>query len=208
MRRRCWTTRRSAPSAPAAGTTTSRSTTPTKSCPASGISIGLTRLFYVLGEQGMLNPALPTAPADVLMLPMTDDLGPAETATLPARLRAARAALLPRRKSSRPRSLRRQAGHPLRPHSGRGRARTRRNPLPGPPGPPPGWSPEAATYSPTPRTPAGKRPPSVPALPLEDLPLRAERLPCRGGSLLPGLGRPLPPPHADNSITKRNISAQ
>ena len=42
-----------------------------------GISIGLTRLFYVLGEQGMLNPDVPTAPADVLILPMTDDLGPA-----------------------------------------------------------------------------------------------------------------------------------
>ena len=39
-----------------------------------GISIGLTRLFYVLGEQGMLNPDLPTAPADVLVIPMTDDL--------------------------------------------------------------------------------------------------------------------------------------
>ena len=42
--------------------------------PGVGISIGLTRLFYVLGEQGMLNPALPTAPADVLILPMTEDL--------------------------------------------------------------------------------------------------------------------------------------
>ena len=42
--------------------------------PGAGISIGLTRLFYVLGEQGMLNPELPTAPADVLILPMTEDL--------------------------------------------------------------------------------------------------------------------------------------
>ena len=42
--------------------------------PGVGISIGLTRLFYVLGEQGLLNPELPTAPADVLILPMTDDL--------------------------------------------------------------------------------------------------------------------------------------
>ncbi len=42
--------------------------------PGVGISIGLTRLFYVLGEQGMLNPELPTAPADVLILPMTEDL--------------------------------------------------------------------------------------------------------------------------------------
>ena len=45
--------------------------------PGVGISIGLTRLFYVLGEQNMLNPALPTAPADVLILPMTEDLAPA-----------------------------------------------------------------------------------------------------------------------------------
>ncbi len=45
--------------------------------PGVGISIGLTRLFYVLGEQGYLNPELPSAPADVLVLPMTDDLAPA-----------------------------------------------------------------------------------------------------------------------------------
>ena len=42
-----------------------------------GISIGLTRLFYVLDEQGLLNPALPSAPADVLVLPMTADMAPA-----------------------------------------------------------------------------------------------------------------------------------
>ena len=48
-----------------------------KQLPGVGISIGLTRLFYVLGEQGMLNNALNTAPADVLVLPMTQDLGPA-----------------------------------------------------------------------------------------------------------------------------------
>ena len=45
--------------------------------PGVGISIGLTRLFYVLGEQGYLNPDLNTAPADVLVLPMTEDLAPA-----------------------------------------------------------------------------------------------------------------------------------
>ena len=45
--------------------------------PGAGISIGLTRLFYVLGEQKMLNPDLPTAPADVLILPMTEELSPA-----------------------------------------------------------------------------------------------------------------------------------
>ena len=55
--------------------------------PGVGISIGLTRLFYVLGEQGMLNPELSTAPADVLVLPMTEDLAPA--ISLSTRLRGA-----------------------------------------------------------------------------------------------------------------------
>ena len=41
--------------------------------PGVGISIGLTRLFYVLQEQGMLNEARNTAPADVLVIPMTDE---------------------------------------------------------------------------------------------------------------------------------------
>ncbi len=48
-----------------------------KQLPGVGISIGLTRLFYVLGEQGMLNSDLNCAPADVLVLPMTEDLAPA-----------------------------------------------------------------------------------------------------------------------------------
>ena len=48
-----------------------------KQLPGVGISIGLTRLFYVLEEQGLLNPELNTAPADVLILPMTDALAPA-----------------------------------------------------------------------------------------------------------------------------------
>ena len=43
-----------------------------KQLPGVGISIGLTRLFYVLDEQGLLNPALPSAPADALVLPMGD----------------------------------------------------------------------------------------------------------------------------------------
>ena len=45
--------------------------------PGVGISIGLTRLFYVLSEQNMLSETWNTAPADVLVLPMTDDLTPA-----------------------------------------------------------------------------------------------------------------------------------
>ncbi len=44
-----------------------------KKLPGVGISIGATRLFYVLEEQGLLNDALPTAPADVLVIPMTED---------------------------------------------------------------------------------------------------------------------------------------
>lgn len=44
-----------------------------KQLPGVGISIGLTRLFYVLGEQGMLNPDLPTTAADVLVIPMGEE---------------------------------------------------------------------------------------------------------------------------------------
>ena len=50
--------------------------------PGVGISIGATRLFYVLQEQKLLNDALNTAPAEVLILPMTQDLtAAAEAAT-------------------------------------------------------------------------------------------------------------------------------
>ena len=45
--------------------------------PGVGISIGLTRLFYVLDEQNLLNPDLPSAPADALVLPMTAEPGSA-----------------------------------------------------------------------------------------------------------------------------------
>ena len=48
-----------------------------KALPGVGISIGLTRLFYVLDEQGLLNPELPSASADALVLPMTQDPAPA-----------------------------------------------------------------------------------------------------------------------------------
>ncbi len=44
-----------------------------KALPGVGISIGLTRLFYVLDEQGLLNPELSSAPADALVIPMTED---------------------------------------------------------------------------------------------------------------------------------------
>lgn len=58
-----------------------------KNLPGVGISIGLTRLFYVLQEQNMLSERLLTAPADVLILPMTDDLSGA--IALATKLRAA-----------------------------------------------------------------------------------------------------------------------
>ena len=48
-----------------------------KQLPGVGISIGLTRLFFVLEDQGYLNDQLNTAPADVLILPMTEDLSAA-----------------------------------------------------------------------------------------------------------------------------------
>ena len=57
-----------------------------KSLPGVGISIGLTRLFYILQEQNMISDAVLTAPADVLILPMTDDLSAA--VSLAAMLRA------------------------------------------------------------------------------------------------------------------------
>lgn len=58
-----------------------------KQLPGVGISIGLTRLFYVLDEQGLLNPQLPSAPADALVLPMTSD--PAAAIALAETLRSA-----------------------------------------------------------------------------------------------------------------------
>ena len=44
-----------------------------KKLPGVGISIGLTRLFYVLQEQGMLSSETVTAPADALVIPMTGE---------------------------------------------------------------------------------------------------------------------------------------
>ena len=51
--------------------------------PGVGISIGLTRLFFVLEEQGMLSDEMISSPADVLIIPMTENMARAiETATL------------------------------------------------------------------------------------------------------------------------------
>ena len=57
-----------------------------KQLPGVGISIGLTRLFYVLDEQGLLNPELSGAAADALVLPMTAD--PAQAIALAEELRS------------------------------------------------------------------------------------------------------------------------
>lgn len=56
-----------------------------KKLPGVGISIGLTRLFFVLNDQAMLNSELPCAPCDVLLLPMSDDM--TEAVSLASRLR-------------------------------------------------------------------------------------------------------------------------
>ena len=48
-----------------------------KQLPGVGISIGLTRLFFVLEDQGLLNDEIITSPADILVLPMTEDLSAA-----------------------------------------------------------------------------------------------------------------------------------
>ena len=45
-----------------------------KKLPGVGISIGLTRLFFILQDKGYLNQDPPAAPADVLILPMTQDV--------------------------------------------------------------------------------------------------------------------------------------
>ena len=54
--------------------------------PGTGISIGLTRLFFVLQDEGMLNPDVKYAASDVLILPMTEDKSVA--VALATRLRA------------------------------------------------------------------------------------------------------------------------
>ena len=55
--------------------------------PGVGISIGLTRLFYVLDEQGLLNPEMNTCACDALVIPMTGS--PAAAIALAQSLRAA-----------------------------------------------------------------------------------------------------------------------
>ncbi|HIT32035.1 MAG TPA: histidine--tRNA ligase [Candidatus Enterenecus stercoripullorum] len=64
-----------------------------KQLPGVGISIGLTRLFFVLEDQGYLNNQMNTAPADALILPMTEDLAPAIAAATTLRQAGIRAQL-------------------------------------------------------------------------------------------------------------------
>ena len=58
-----------------------------KKLPGVGISIGVTRLFYILQEQGLLNEDILTAPCDALVIPLGDD--PAYAVRCAAALRAA-----------------------------------------------------------------------------------------------------------------------
>ena len=61
--------------------------------PGVGISIGLTRLFYVLQEQGLLSDDMVTAPCDALVIPMTEDLGYAVSAATALRAAGVRTQL-------------------------------------------------------------------------------------------------------------------
>ena len=54
--------------------------------PGVGISIGLTRLFYVLDEQGLLNPEMNSCACDALVIPMTQS--PAAAISIAQSLRA------------------------------------------------------------------------------------------------------------------------
>ena len=45
-----------------------------KKLPGVGLSIGVTRLFYILQEQGLLSDELPTAPCDALVIPLGEEL--------------------------------------------------------------------------------------------------------------------------------------
>ena len=64
-----------------------------KPLPGVGISIGLTRLFYVLNEQGLLSDEIISSPADALVIPMSDDLGYAISAATVLRNAGVRAQL-------------------------------------------------------------------------------------------------------------------
>lgn len=69
-----------------------------KALPGVGISIGLTRLFFVLEDKGLLNPALLTAPAELLVIPMTEDASAAIAAATAFREAGVRTQLYTERK--------------------------------------------------------------------------------------------------------------
>ncbi|MDR2421277.1 MAG: histidine--tRNA ligase [Oscillospiraceae bacterium] len=58
-----------------------------KKLPGVGMSIGLTRLFFILDDTGLFDPRLMTAPCDAIIIPMTGDLSHA--ARLASSMRAA-----------------------------------------------------------------------------------------------------------------------
>ena len=58
--------------------------------PGVGISIGVTRLFYVLNEQGLLSDEPISAPCDALVIPMTEDMGAAVVAATALRRQGVR----------------------------------------------------------------------------------------------------------------------
>ena len=64
-----------------------------RALPGVGISIGLTRLFYVLETEGYLNDEIIASPADALVIPMTDDLGFAIKAATAIRSAGVRASI-------------------------------------------------------------------------------------------------------------------
>lgn len=64
-----------------------------KQLPGVGISIGLTRLFYVLSEQGLLSEEFVSAPCDALVIPMTEELGFAVSAATALRAEGVRTQL-------------------------------------------------------------------------------------------------------------------
>ena len=69
-----------------------------KKLPGVGISIGLTRLFYVLSEQNMLSDEPVSAPADALVIPMTEEIGPAIAAATALRAGGVRTQLYTEKK--------------------------------------------------------------------------------------------------------------
>ena len=69
-----------------------------RSLPGVGISIGLTRFFYVLSEQGLLSAEAGGAACDALVLPMTEDLSAAISSAAALRRKGLRVQLYTEKK--------------------------------------------------------------------------------------------------------------